>query len=463
MRIHLLICLLFVLVTITGCQKPEFAKANGLEVSDATGGSSHPNIILILADDVGYEIPTYTGGQSYSTPNIDYMAAHGLQFTKAHTAPLCSPSRFMLMTAKYNFRNYTTWEVMDTSQRTIANLLKTKGYTTCAAGKWQFDGGDASIHAFGFDRYLVTDPYKTTVEENGGRVRVFKDPQVYENGNFWPDAEAKGKYGEDLIRDYMFNFIDSVTKAPNKKPFFVYWATNLVHDPFGPTPDDPEFSTWNPNKKEEPGDTVYFSSMIKYHDKLIGQLLSKLQTDNIDDKTVILWLGDNGTSADIYSVWNGQVVRGGKSDAKESGTHVPMLAYAPGHIKPGTDTSLISLVDFMSTIGDMAKATIPSSYGTTDGISFYRQLLGDYSNVRPWIFCHFTGAGKVETNPLFLRRWMQDNTYKQYDSLTNANYSKKFFDLISDPSESHPIPANQMTAKEKTISNQFLQNMKQLH
>src|SRR4029077_21044933 len=88
---------------------------------------SKPNIIVILADDIGYEIPTYTGGQSYSTPNLDFMAANGTRFTQAHSAPLCSPSRFMLLTGKYNFRNYTTWGKMDISQRTFANIAKSNG------------------------------------------------------------------------------------------------------------------------------------------------------------------------------------------------------------------------------------------------------------------------------------------------------------------------------------------------
>ena len=452
------------LVIINGCRKTDdmasVANAGSLDLST---NAAPPNIILILADDIGYEIPTYTGGQSYSTPNLDYIAAHGVQFTEAHTSPLCSPSRTMLLTGKYNFRNYTTWGTLDTSNHMIANLLKKKGYTTCMAGKWQFDGGDASIRAFGFDRYLVTNPFNVDFAEDGA-LKFYKDPQIYEKGAYWPDSKTKGKYGDDIIRDYMFNYIDSVTALPTRKPFFIYWATNLVHEPFCPTPDDPQFASWNSNKKKSPGDSVYFPSMVKYEDKLVGQLLNKLKDDKITGRTLILWLGDNGTTADIHSVWNGQVVGGAKSSTTEAGTHVPMVAYMPGRIQThATDTSLVSLVDFINTIGDAAGVTIPKNYGTMDGISFYNQMFGDYSSVRPWLFCHFVGAGKNETNPLYLRRWIQDHTYKQYDSVPNPGFSKKFYNIVADPSEDHPIANKNMTPQQKQLSNQYLKTMSTLH
>ncbi|MEP6682263.1 MAG: sulfatase-like hydrolase/transferase [Parafilimonas sp.] len=451
------------IVIVDSCRKTEPLGIDQASSLDLSTTAAPPNIILILADDIGYEIPTYTGGQSYSTPNLDYIAGHGIQFTGAHTSPLCSPSRTMLLTGKYNFRNYTTWGTLDTSEKMIANLMKKTGYTTCMAGKWQFDGGDASIRKFGFDKYLVTNPFNVDFADDGA-LKFYKDPQIYENGAYWPDSKTKGKYGDDLIRDYMFNYIDSVTALPKRKPFFIYWATSLVHEPFCPTPDDPQFASWNSDKKRLPGDSVYFPSMVKYEDKLVGQLLSKLQADKITGRTLVIWLGDNGTTADIHSIWRGQVVGGAKSSTTEAGTHVPMLAYMPGQIQThATDTSLISLVDFMNTIADAAGTTVPKSYGAVDGISFYNQMFGNYSSVRPWIFCHFVGAGKNETNPLYLRRWMQDHTYKQYDSLPNPKFSKKFFDIVADPGELHPITKTNMTPQEKAVSNNFLKNMQTLH
>ena len=451
-----LLCI--ILSSLISCSKEDVFRKVTASKENENGVLARPNVIIILADDIGYEIPTYTGGESYSTPNLNYLAANGTQFTQAHTAPLCFPSRIMLLTGKYNFRNYTTWGVLDPKNKTIANLAKRAGYATCMAGKWQCDGGGASVKAFGFDKYLITNPYEFDSKDSGA-IRYYKDPDIFENGTYWAASKTKGRYGENIIRDYMFKFIDSVKSI---KPFFIYWAPNLVHGPFCPTPDDPQFATWNSEQAKKTGDTIYFRSMVKYHDKLIGQLRQKLVNAGIANNTIIIWAGDNGTDAGIHSKWNGQIVNGSKSSSK-GGTHVPMLAYCPGRVKSGfIDTSLISLVDFMPTVADLMQTTIPVGYGKQDGISFAPQFSGDFSNVRPWIFCHFRGAGANENDPEKLRRWMQGPTYKQYDSLPNLAFSKRFYNIKLDPAEKNPIAPINMTLKEKIISKKYLDNMKTL-
>src|SRR5215831_2211840 len=162
-----------------------------------------PNIILILGDDVGYEIPEVDGGQSYSTPNLDMMAQNGMRFTQCRATPLCSPSRFELLTGKYNSRNYFAWGIMDLTQKTIANILKDAGYKTCVTGKWQLDGGDNSIHTFGFDDYSVWQPYEIMGTSNPTWSR-YKDPAVYTDSAFWPKSERAGKYSEDVFMDHFF-------------------------------------------------------------------------------------------------------------------------------------------------------------------------------------------------------------------------------------------------------------------
>src|SRR6476659_8164388 len=108
-----------------------------------------PNIILILADDLGYKSLTCDGSNLYSTPNIDKLAQKGMRFTQCQATPLCSPSRFMLLTGKYNFRNYRSYGILGRDQKTIGNMMRDAGYTTAAFGKWQLDGGDLSAHTFG--------------------------------------------------------------------------------------------------------------------------------------------------------------------------------------------------------------------------------------------------------------------------------------------------------------------------
>src|SRR5437763_1844288 len=122
LTIYSIIALCVLAIYGTGCKKvKENVTVNTTGVF-ANGSDVKPNIIFILSDDVGFEVPTYSGGESYNTPNLDFMAAGGTQFTLGNASPLCSPSRFMLMTGKYNFRNYYRWGVMGSDQRTVANI-----------------------------------------------------------------------------------------------------------------------------------------------------------------------------------------------------------------------------------------------------------------------------------------------------------------------------------------------------
>ena len=212
---HRLILLPALLCIVSlNCRKPD-----SLKPLNETAGSSDllqlatgdkPNIIFILGDDIGYEIPTINGGQSYATPNIDRMAQIGMRFTGFHASPLCSPSRVMLLTGKYNFRNYTVWGVLDTTSKTIANMLKDAGYKTSVVGKWQLDGGDASVRAAGFEDYMIWSPFTS---KNGERVRGkgsrYKDPVIYQNAAFLTKSLTQGKFGDDIFTNQIKDFIDA--------------------------------------------------------------------------------------------------------------------------------------------------------------------------------------------------------------------------------------------------------------
>ena len=189
-KYHRFFVMASLVICFTNCKKSieKETHASSAEANELTAAAAtKPNVIFILADDIGYEIPGYTGGQSYSTPNIDQLAQNGLQFSQCHTAPDCSPSRIMLMTGKYNFRNYIEWGTLDTSQYTIANIFHNAGYKTCVAGKWQFDGGDASIKKFGFDTYRVFLPF-FTVDEAAENAFRYKNPHIYQNAAYLPDS-----------------------------------------------------------------------------------------------------------------------------------------------------------------------------------------------------------------------------------------------------------------------------------
>ena len=228
----------FVLLFFISCRKTVTQNEITGATKESTLLTGKPNIIFIVADDFGFEIPTCNGGESYSTPTIDFLSENGMRFTQCYSLPMCSPSRVELITGKYNFRNYTVWVSLNTSEKTFANMLHHGGYTTCYAGKWQLDGGDSSIYKFGFDKYLVWHPFLNISEPIENKYR-YKNPHLYQHSNFCCSQTA-GKYADDMFVDYIFRFIDSNLT----KPFFVLYSTSLVHEPYGPTPDDPEFATW---------------------------------------------------------------------------------------------------------------------------------------------------------------------------------------------------------------------------
>src|SRR5690242_4786583 len=151
MRTRAVIILVLFIIGLSACNKPDFQdKAPSMPGQDRSVSSktSMPNILLLVADDIGYEIPTYTGGERYETPHLDSLAWAGRQFTDANSCPNCSPSRQSFLTGKYNNQNYLEWGTLDRSQKTIANMLRNAGYATAVSGKWQLDGGDAAIKGF---------------------------------------------------------------------------------------------------------------------------------------------------------------------------------------------------------------------------------------------------------------------------------------------------------------------------
>ncbi len=462
-----LISLVFLFIFFSDFKGPLYEKdiSNTFSASNINDTVPKLNIILILADDIGYEVPTYTGGQSYSTPNIDSLAHNGMQFTQCQGSALCSPSRFMLMTGKYNFRNYHAWGIMDTSQRTIANMLKNAGYNTCVAGKWQLDGGDTSIRKFGFDKYCVFNPFYSSSEDVDSATSGFyldayryKDPLLFENNAYLPNSFTNGKYSEDIFGDYMSDFIDSNLHHP----FFIYYPLSLCHIPFFPTPDDSEYAAFNP--KKAPSNTKFFPSMVNYMDKKIGQLVQKIRSAGLENNTLIIYFGDNGTPGEIQSMFNGTSITGGKGKTIVYGTHVPLIFYLPGRIAPhSVSNNLIDFTDFLPTIADIAGINLPH-YGPLDGLSFYSSIFGLTGPVREWSFCHFDpmhGPGKGNQPDTFVR-YVQTVNYKLYDS-TGSVRDTTFFNLFLDPAQKKPKSANTLTTYEIKTKNEFKQVLSQMH
>lgn len=428
-------------------KKPE-ASLNASSSLNATAGQ--PNIILIVGDDVGREIPHYNGGESYSTPNLDFLAANGINFSNFNAHPDGPPSRLALFTGRYNFRNWTEFGELPASEKTFANLLQNAGYATCYVGKWQLDGGDTNIVNHGFDKYLVFMPFEP--QDNNGHdqfYRRYKNPYLYSNGQYLSAAAVEGKYSEDMFYDYSANFIDS----NQTKPFLLVYSCNLIQKPWVPTPDNPEFLTWNPATDDEAReDKSYFPGMVNYMDKIIGKIVNKVETAGLSNRTIIMYTSDNATNKNISSVYKGETVKGTKGQTTVPGTNVPFLAYAPGLITtPGsTDTSLIDMTDFFPSMANLANAGI-NGFKPLDGKTFYDNIVAAPapSKQRKYTYCYWPQYFREEPEISYVF----DYNYKLYDSINGY----RFYNIAIDEEEQFPIPNNQLTPNEKKIKTKFAQ------
>jgi arylsulfatase A-like enzyme len=238
--------------------------------------------------------------------------------------------------------------------------------------------------------------------------------------------------------DYIEQFMDE-----NKEgPMFIYYPMVLTHDPFVPTPENPDFDGFDATANVN--DTLYFGEMVQYMDKLVGRIMQKVETLGIEDNTLLLFVGDNGTDRDVTSLWNGTSIKGNKGYTTDAGTHVPLIAHWKGKIKKGSiNDNLIDFTDFLPTL--VETATLNKLDSTlTDGHSFYPQLLGNNDNSRDWIFCHYDPHwGKFQP-----RSYVQNKKWKLYGH-------GEFYDLGNDILEQNPLDTGIQNEEVQTILKQF--------
>jgi arylsulfatase A len=337
--------------------------------------SDRPNIILIMADDIGYECYGSYGGTSYSTPNLDRMAANGLRFDHCYSQPLCTPSRVKIMTGMSNVRNYSAFSILKKDQRTFGHMLRSAGYRTAIAGKWQLYGAEHYKKEFrakgalpknmGFERHCLWQ-----VEQLGDR---YWGPSVTIDGKL--KKFAKNTYGPDVYCQFLLDRMEEY----RDEPFFLYYPMALVHSPFQPTPD----STNRKSKNKQDN----FGDMVAYMDKLIGRIIKKTVELGIAENTLVLVNGDNGTHSTIRSMMGDVQVRGGKGKPTDAGTRVALIAYQPGVVPPHRVTNrLVEFSDFVPTFAELAQAELP---GSTDGESFLPALLGKNAAPRKPIYVYY--------------------------------------------------------------------------
>jgi arylsulfatase A len=422
-----------------------------------------PNIIFILADDLGYGDVGCYGGNKINTPHLDRMASEGLKFTQHYAgSTVCAPSRCSLMTGLHTGHTYIRGnrEIQPEGQApipadtvTVAKLMKKAGYKTGIIGKWGLGGpgSEGEPNKQGFDHWFG---YLCQRE-----AHTFYPDHLWRNGE---RVELDGKtYSHDLLAEEALGFI----KENKENPFFLYIPFTIPHaalqvpedsmKPYmGKFGDDEERPTGNYAKQPHP--KAAFAGMVSRMDSDVGRILALLKELNIDDNTLVMFSSDNGPHKEgghdpEYFNSNGPL-RGVKRDLYEGGIRVPMIARWPGTIKAGTTSGHISAFwDLMPTYLELAGENPPDGI---DGISMVSALKGQGKkqkkhNLLYWEF-HEGGfkqairmgkwkGVKIGTKPLELYNLQEDKGETKNIAEQHANVVKRIENAMKNVRTESPL------------------------
>ncbi|MGO4517618.1 arylsulfatase [Terriglobus sp. 2YAB30_2] len=415
-------------------------------VLTAATTSRRPNILFILADDMGWGDPAVYGSAKIKTPNIDRLAAQGMRFTQGYAgAPVCGPSRCTLMTGLHggharvrdNFAlaagkvgHKGKEEIRRASllpeDRTVADYLRPAGYRTGLMGKWHLDGYDpeATPNRHGFEEFKG---WLTQREETQGywpakRMRNEEEIEIPENA-----SGRQGRYDTVMITE---DSIDFITRHKDE-PFFLYTAFDSPHSPYTA----PDFGPYAEEKGWSDDEKTY-ASMIWWMDKGIGQILDTLKRLHLDENTVIFFASDNGPRSeptpaqtrviDFFDS-NGNLT-GYKRDMYEGGIRDPLIVRWTGQIKAGSISQMpVYFPDFLPTALDLAGA--PSE--PTDGIS-----------IRPYLLSGRTGEDRFLYWEFYEPVYRQAGRLGKWKAVRLKKGAKlELYDLSVDPWESKNIAA----------------------
>ena len=405
MKNYLRVNFIFSLIIIVSCNVNDISK---------------PNVILIMADDIGYEALSINGANDIKTPVLDSLARNGINFKNAYSQPLCTPSRVKIMTGKPNYENYEYFTYLNPKEKTFGNLFQDNGYKTLVAGKWQLNGVQFKLddytdlkrpYTFGFDSYMLW-----WLAERGSR---FANPILVNNEK--KIDTSIDDYGPEIVSDYIVDFINE----HNNSPFFIYYPMMLVHDPFLPTPNSKDWE--NEQNRLNSNNPEYFSDMVSYMDSTVGKIINALRNNNIDDNTIIIFLGDNGTDRKVFTKNNNVLVKGSKGLTNKYGTNVPLIiSWSKLKKIKNEQTPLVDLIDFYSTFEDLLNV----EKKTSNGVSLLPLLLGENFDERKYITTYYNPMwGSLYKNRAV---YIQNKKYKLYKSGSFYNYQL-------DPEEMYPL------------------------
>ena len=362
-----------------------------------------PNIVVILADDLGYgDVSAYNPRSKAPTPNIDTLARDGIRFTDAHSpASVCVPTRYGLMTGRYPMRTELPWRehaLIDEGRMTLASLLRTAGYATHMVGKWHlgFEGGNAGPRFTnlqggpldrGFDTFfgLASSLDQPPFYYIRGRDAVAAPSLSVEasategwtriQGAFWREGGIAPGYTHEGVLPTLVGEAESViTKHPGEKPLFLYVALTAPHTPWVPTE---EF--------KGKGAAGLYGEFLTQVDASVGRVLEALASAGMRDDTLVIFTSDNGpvwyeTDNQRFGHESTGKLRGMKGDSYEAGHRVPFLVRWPDHAPSGvTSDETICFTDMLATFAGLVGLELPGDSGE-DSFSVLSAFRGEASD-----------------------------------------------------------------------------------
>ncbi len=426
--------------------------------SESIKENRNPNVIYILADDLGYGDLSITGQDKFETPNIDKLAAEGMIFTQHYSgATVCAPSRSALLTGMHTGHTVVRGnkEVLPEGQHpipnetyTMAEMLKEAGYKTSVYGKWGlgFPGSEGDANMQGFDEFYGYNCQR--VAHNYYPYHLWHNQEkIMLEGN---EGTGQEIYAPDLIHEKSLEFIEK-----NKdSTFFMFYATPLPHAELllpekyiekykgkllpetkhEGVDDGPTYKNGGYGSQDNPH--AAFAAMINHLDSQVGDIVNKLEELGIADNTIIVFTSDNGPhregGADPDYFDSNGIYQGYKRDLYEGGIHVPMIAKWPNKIKAGSSTDHVSAFwDVMPTLAEVVGKDLDESI---DGISFLPTLIGDANQTKhEYLYWEFHEKG----GRIAIRKGKWKGV--KYNVLKKPNQMIELYDLEKDPSEEHNL------------------------
>lgn len=422
--------------------------------ADQANSNSSPNVIFIMADDLGYGDLGCYGQQRINTPNIDRLAAEGMRFTQHYAgSPICAPSRCVLMTGKHTGQAYVRFNrqvkpfgqlPLPEAEITVAELLKTKGYVNGMVGKWglgtENTSGDPLRQGFDLfygylDQVEAHNYYPEYLWRNHKKEYLGNEVQ-YMDSTAWHGGAAsittkKVNYSHDFFTTEALDFIDTHQDTS----FFLYLPYTIPHaSGAGPggelmeVPDVGEYADEN-----WPKSSKAYASMVSRLDQDVGRIVEKVKALGIQNNTLIIFTSDNGPMSEsiegITKLLNSNGdLRGGKRDMYEGGIRVPFIASWPGHIKAGAVSDQItSFWDFLPTLCDLVDIKIPSE---VSGISYLPSLVSKPQPEPDYLYWEFPAPDGYQVA-------VREGNWKGIKSYAKENASAhwKLYDLSEDIGE----------------------------